>query len=291
MKKQIKDISKLLMGERLYDDLRMIINDKKTNKIVLRNREKNDKFRDKHLNQRCFILGNGPSLRTVNLKSLEKEYVFSVNNFSSVSGYESAKSNYHLWVDLSFFDMREDQKYNLEDLLENYKSIAKVSPICFLPDQAVDFVTKYQLNQILDIHYFSFFDVVSEDKRFYYDLTKPITSFSTVVQYAILIAIYMGFKEIYLLGCDSTNIISLLNCAMDISNTNMHAYDKDDVDERYKELLKHWTMTEVFYDQYKLFLGYKTLFDECNKRNIKLVNCSSQTIINEIPRVKLEEVL
>lgn len=291
LKRKILNIVQTLMGEERYDDLRMKRIDQCADKAALNNRRENVIFKDLHSGKRCFILGNGPSLRSVNMKSLENEYVFSVNNFSSVPDCEEAKTNFHLWADLSFFCMRDDQKYKLDELLDNYDRIAKMSPICFLPDQAVSFVTKYELNKKLDIHYFSCFDIVDEKKNIYYDLTKQVTSFATVVQYAIIIAIYMGFTEIYLLGCDSTNIVSVLNCAMNISNKNMHAYDNDDVDERYRELLKHWNMSDVFHDQYILFLGYKKLYEECRKKNIKLVNCSSSTIINEIPRKKLEEVL
>ena len=45
-----------------------------------------------------------------------------------------------------------------------------------------------------------------------------IPSFTTVVQYCIIVAIYMGFNEIYLLGCDSTGIVATINCALNQKN-------------------------------------------------------------------------
>ena len=145
---------------------------------------------------------------------------------------------------------------------------------------------------MLNVNYFSVCGSGLDSKvRDKFDLSRYISDYRTVVQYAISIAIYMGFSEIYLLGCDTTNIVAMLDCAMGIDNEGMHAYDKDDANDRYRELLNHWKMTDLMYDQYYLFEGYQTLKAECDKRNIKLVNCSSKTIINEIPRQKLEEVL
>lgn len=281
---------KLAIGTDLYYRLLVKKIDSGIENDVLQKRKLNSKFKDICMGKRCFILGNGPSLKSVDLTKLKNEYVFSVNNFGMVKNFDYAQPNFHLWVDMSFFDMRDDQKYDIKELLDNYRYIARVSPVCFVPDLAYGFIKKHNLDEILDINYFTGFEIINDESQIKYDLTKPITSYTTVVQYAISIALYMGFKEIYLLGCDSTNIVSLLNCAMNTSNINMHAYEKDDVDERYKGLLKYWTMTDVFYDQYKLFLGYKKLYEFCNKKNVILMNCSSATIINEIPRKKLEEV-
>lgn len=291
MKAEVKKIAKMVLGEQVYNGMRVKKINRNMDEAVLENRLRNKKYCDEYLNKRCFILGNGPSLKTVDLSTLGEEYVFSVNNFGSVENYELAKPNFHLWADLSFFCMREDQKYDIDDLLDNYRRIEKVSPVCFVPDVASKFIIKNELDKKLDIHYFTGFDVVNESEPIRYDISQPITGFTTVVQYAVIIAMYMGFKEIYLLGCDSTNIVSVLNCAMNVTNENMHAYKNDDVNERYRELLKKWTMTEVFFDQYKLFLGYKMLYEKCESLGIKLVNCSSSTIINELPLKRLEEVL
>ncbi len=291
MKKLIKNVLRKVLSESKYDELDMSIWDRKKTKEELNDRKKNIKYKDIHKGKRCFILGNGPSLRNVDLKLLKDEYVFTVNNFSQVENYREVKTNFHIWADYSFFDMRDDQKYNMNDIMENYHLIAKENPICFFPYEARLFVKKNMLDEVLDVNYFSCYAQVENNKMIHYDISKYITGFSTVVQYAIVIALYMGFKEIYLLGCDSTNVVSLLNCAMNISNENMHAYDDDDVDVRYKKLLENWKMTDIFHDQYILFLGYKKLYERCVDEGVTLCNCSSNTLINEVPREKLADIL
>ena len=292
MKKRLKWMAYAILGQEKTEECllnRMIR--KRHNKELTKSIRENKIFRDSHMGERCFVLGNGPSLLDVDLEKLADEFVFSCNNFSLVEGYKKAKTNVHLWADLSFFELREDQKYNHDELMDNYNKIAEENPVCFFHEQAFDFVKKNHLDEKLDAHYFSVFPALDSKKRNQFDLSKAISLYTTVVQYAISIAIYMGFKEIYLLGCDSTNIVSAINSAMNIKSEGMHAYKNDDVNERYKELLNHWSMTELFYDQYYLFEGYQTLKEECDKRGVKILNCSSKTLINEIPRITLDQIV
>lgn len=293
MNNRLKLLIYSLLGRKTADKLFIsrIESSRRKNNDLTQKIKNNTIFLNTHIGERCFILGNGPSLKDVDLELLEKEFVFTVNNFSLVDNYKKAKTNVHLWADLSFFELREDQKYNHEELIENYLRIAEEQPICFVPDSAYDFIVKNKLDEVLNINYFSLFSSIDSKIRSHFDLSRAISCYSTVVQYAISIAIYMGFKEIYLLGCDCTNIISLLNSAMNIRSEGMHAYKNDDVNERYKELLEHWSMKEAFYDQYFLFEGFETLKAECDKRDIKLVNCSSSTLINELPRANFPDIL
>ena len=287
-------IIRRIIGPNNLDSLKSIkrtIFEKFSNKDIYRKWKNNTVFKNSQYGKRCFILGNGPSLKDVNLGSLGNEFVFSVNNFSQVENYKDAHTNVHLWMDMSFFQMREDQKYDEETLMQNYYAISKEKAICFVPYECSKFIKEKRLDKKLDIHYLNCLSGVNEGSKIRWDISKSITGFATVIQYAIIVAMYMGFKEIYLLGCDTTNIVSVLNCAQNIDNQGMHAYNNDDVNERYKSLIKEWGMTRVFYDQYLLFLGYKMLYNECHKKCIKLINCSSKTIINEIPRMRLDEVI
>ena len=281
------------LGRKRYNKLRFSFSDakeKRNNREIFSLRENNRKYKDIYKGRRCFVLGNGPSLKDVELASLSNEVVFSVNNFSQVAGFQAAKPDVHLWMDLSFFQMREDQKYDEDALLENYRKMAKLNPICFVPYECSKYIKDKKLDEILNINYLQPLASL-EDEWVYDDITKPISCYTTVVQYAILVALYMGVEEIYLLGCDSTNIVSVLNCAQSISNDNMHAYDNDDVDERYKKLIDEWGMAKIFYDQYLLFQGYDRLLQYCNSKGKKLVNCSTRTIISGIPRRPLSEIL
>lgn len=290
----IKKIVQEILGKKIYGLLsqkKYLFFLKRNNPELYKSINGNVSFYKIHEGKRCFILGNGPSLKSVDLKSLENEIVFSVNCFSRVNNFEEAKPNYHFWMDYSFFELRDDQKYNHDDLINDYHMMAKTGAKCFVPSAAYPFIKENKIDDILDIHYLLLGDSNVENSTVRYKIDDFITGYSTVVQYAITVAIYMGFKEIYLLGCDSTGIISVLNNALGIDNDGVHAYNRDDTNERNKQILKHWTMTDVFFDQYVLFHGYKLLNDFSQKNNILLVNASCKTLVNEIPRKELDAIL
>lgn len=80
----------------------------------------------------------------------------------------------------------------------------------FLPTEAENFARKIKLSDVADIRYFyahKDFDYCTED----IDLAKESYSFRTDVQYAIGIALYMGYSEIYLPGCEITGLLNIIN--------------------------------------------------------------------------------
>ena len=254
----------------------------------------NERFRNTHLGERCFILGNGPSLKNVNLSSLADEFVFTVNNFAFVDGFEKAKTNVHLWMDAAFFNARDDVKLEKEKLMLSYTKIATQNPICFVDIQGFSFIKQNKLDEILQINYlFQGVSHITSDNPLYLDISKPITGFYNVVHYAIIIAIFMGFKKIYLLGCDSSGILETVNSFLNLPVVDDHAYsDPEDVSKRNKQLAENLGITKIFFGHYCTFLGYDKLYDVCkNLLKVDLVNCSSQTLITSIPRKNLSDIL
>lgn len=253
---------------------------------------KNQDLKNLHAGERCFILGNGPSLKQVDLSLLADEFVFTVNNFSFVDGFEKAKTNVHLWMDLAFFDLRNDLKFNISKMLDNYHRIASQNPICFVDIRGFNFIREHKLDELLDMHYLYPGGDITSNEPMVIDIDRQITGFYTVVQYAIDVAIYMGFKEIYLLGCDSTGILDTINATLNIPITDDHAYHDEDSENNQRQLLNNLGMTYMFFNHYCLLLGYDKLNYVCHRiLNVKLMNCSSKTIITSIPRVALSTVL
>ena len=83
-------------------------------------------------------------------------------------------------------------------------------PECFFPINQMGFVKKYGLDKELQVNYLSMQHIMV-DSHFPTDLSKPIPRSQTVVHTCIIAAIYMGFKEIYLLGCDNQVYNEALN--------------------------------------------------------------------------------
>ena len=57
------------------------------------------KFKDKHLGERCFILGNAPSLKKENLSLLKNEIVFVCNKGYNAVDIGLPKYDYYVCTD------------------------------------------------------------------------------------------------------------------------------------------------------------------------------------------------
>ena len=262
---------------------------------------KNQRFKDLHVGERCFILGNGPSLKDVDLSLLADEFVFTVNYFSFVDGYEKVKMNVHVATDPAFFEI-DNSRLNIKNFdrtITNYKAMIQDNPKCFVPIHAYQFIKQNSLDKLFDFSYLACNLGMGAanhaiDNPIYMDISRPITCYATVIQTAITIAIYMGFKEIYLLGCDSTYVMHPIDEAIKRETQRLHAYNEKNEDTKKLNdafISKHG-LKGAFFEGWVLFTGYEKLTYICyNLLNIKLINCSSRTIIDSVPRMDLMEVL
>ena len=60
---------------------------------------KNVELKDRHLGERCFVVGNGPSINSQNLRLLKDEMTFFVNRAFLLPDYEYIKPTYHIFID------------------------------------------------------------------------------------------------------------------------------------------------------------------------------------------------
>lgn len=294
MNQNLKKSIKRIMGAENFYNLRNFVKGheiKKSNFMLYANWKNNRNFKNCYKGKRCFIVGNGPSLKKVDLVKLQNEFVITVNKINLLDNYEELKTNVHIWVDGAFFQQRKDHVLDYSFLMKCYDDIAKENPICFVPLRAYPFMKDNLLEEKLNLNYFNDSKSLADDKVENIDLVSGIYSGTNVIHYAIQIAIYMGFREIYLVGCDATNIIAIMNIIQGKSSMKIHVYDNDNSENDYKKLMESWEMSDVLYDQYIVFLGYKKLNSYCHKNNIKLFNCSEETLITEIPHKSLDTVL
>ena len=87
---------------------------------------RNKKLNNVHKGKRCFILGNGPSLKHYDLSKLSEEYVFTVNNMMTTENFKIVKPNFHLFFDPKFFSFffrlnpkNDDEKKRMKSLRES----------------------------------------------------------------------------------------------------------------------------------------------------------------------------
>lgn len=253
----------------------------------------NRRFLNIHKGERCFILGNGPSILTEDLSALKNEMVFVVNQASKASYYKELKPNYYFCVDEVFFKL--DRNVEQENqVIESFRKLRfdDCSPECFLPSKFRKAIqNKYSLSN-LTINYFVETFRMTDNWKSFVDYSKVVPAFGTVVQYCITMAVYMGFKEIYLLGCDNTGILVTINSLLNESNEHLYSYNVSENEKlRMKNMVRENGL-EAYCESYLYTLqDYRKLFNYCKKFDVKLVNCSSTTVIDSISRMKLIDLL
>ncbi len=208
------------------------------------------RYRDKYKNKRCFVVGLGPSLTIKDLDVLHRnnEICFSMNevfyafertewrpDFYVCSDTEGIKQNEEYYVDL------ELKKLFLSDQLgEEFDSRWKKN----LGDRYIRYHIHRSLSDILL-------------PRFSEDLSEFAYYGSTVTYIILQLAVYMGFKEIYLLGIDATGSST---AARDSKMPYSHFYNEE-------------VQNSYTFEPYNTF-AYMSAKEYADEHGIKILNAT-----------------
>lgn len=226
------------------------------------------KLHNSHKGERCFVVATGPSISKTNLDLIKDEILFGVNTL--YKGYNKFNINC--------------QYYGVSDpdvLKEEYKNVLPLDTTLFLSGAAGKeylnrkvFYQKYQKNEpivIRDLGEMWSVNCFSKDLSRGTYWTHTITC-----DICLPAAYYMGFKEVYLVGCD---------CG---TSGGQHFYEKtkDNIDDawRFHTNYKKKRMLSIF-DVYEVC---KRHFEEDGK---KIINCTVGGKLGVFERKKLEEVV
>lgn len=153
--------------------------------------KRNKEFRNKHKGERCFILGLGPSLKSIDLKSLNNETVFCVNHFHLYDKENIVKPKYYCLIDDAFYRGKDTDTTKL--LTQKYED-AKF----FLNIRAHKVFREGKRN---NMHYL-YSKYIQYNNYIKTDASKNMTAGMNVIHTCVQLALYMGFSEIFLIGCD-----------------------------------------------------------------------------------------
>lgn len=151
-----------------------------------------EKFKNIHNGKRCFIVATGPSLTIKDLDILEekKEFCISMNRIFHAFSNTVWRPQYYVADD---YRMMRDYPEAIDYMTEGYSFIGDVyQPFCEQVHPAN--VLIHHLNVAWN----------EEMPPFSEDFARMCYPAGTVTYSCIQLAVYMGFKEIYLLGVDFT---------------------------------------------------------------------------------------
>lgn len=268
---------------------------KLANSDVAKCLKRNKKFYNIHLGERCFILGNGPSLDKVDVSLLKNEYIFGVNQITDSAVFDKLKINYWVCFDTAFLKVLDKESFETKFLNTESKLDA-----CFFDIGFKDFIEKNNICEEQSMYYIlnriPYCRTNVKEKLFKkVSLDKFVLSPYTVVIESILIAIYMGFKEIYLLGCDETALLYIMNKLSEVADNTVEHHIKfktnDISDEVVTNHMNSNGLTWEIEAEYIRQKQFSLISEYCAEHNIKLCNLTENTLIEGISRDLLTNII
>jgi hypothetical protein len=148
---------------------------------LARSQQELRRFQDIHRGERCFIIGNGPSLQRMDLEPLRHEFTFGMNRIYLLFPRLGFETSYYVAVNTLV----------LEQCREDIASLGMPRFLTWRSRQWFDGEGIY----FLDTDY-------TDPAEFTTDISGRVYEGSTVTFVAMQLAYYMGFSEVILIGVD-----------------------------------------------------------------------------------------
>lgn len=227
--------------------------------------EKITALKNKHQGKRCFILATGPSLCIEDVKLLENEYTIGINTIFKMFQKLNWRPTYYVMTDPNLYKSLYDK--NVIDL-DNFAKEACI--VNALNKKIIKSEKAIQVNCCWLDHVYHY----GKSSRFKYnpDLSWGVYDYYSVTQECIIYAIYMGFKEIYLLGADNNYL-----------GKNQH-FEKVDGEFNIE--------TEQAYKMQRANdMGYAYVSEIAKEQGVRVYNATRGGNVKVFDRVELEDVL
>lgn len=218
---------------------------------------RNSLLKDYKKSDVCYVCGNGPSLKKVNLDELDGDTIV-MNDHWRIAKNFKAKPTYYLINDNAYG--LPSFKERAEGMLNCFPEIPHVLSIYMGP--AID---KMYNNYKTNIFYYN--NIGRTFKSTYpIDFTKCTYYTWNVVSAAIELAIYLGYKEIRLLGCDYS---------LFATKYKSHVYDKEgdkaNFSSNLRDRLYKYSFTTHFHYEIAKY---------AKEHGVKVVNMTNESLLD-----------
>ncbi len=230
---------------------RIIFGNKKLSRIK--------QLKNKYKGKRCFIIATGPSMTKEDLIKLKDEYTFGCNSLAKIFP--------ELGWETTFFGIQDQSVYS--KLKSDIQSLRTTK--LFISNNSPDI---NRLNCETYPYELNIYNQKTDTTRFVYKFSDnpflEVCGGFTIVYSLIQIAVYLGFKDIYLLGCD---------CNYDDNKNNRYFISSGHYDPNYKTAGS------------RMMGAYRVAKKYADSNGIRIVNSTRGGKLEIFERQDLDEVL
>lgn len=243
--------------------------------------------------ERVIIMGNGPSLNETienHIDILKTTPAIAVNFAANAPQFTMLRPRYYVLADPHFFVNKQD--INVAKLMSNLSELVDWSMTLFVPNS----VKTHNItitNKNISIEYFNMVGVEGfqwfENFAFSrgYGMPRP----RNVLIPSIMIAMQMGYKEIYITGADHSWTKTLsVNENNEVISIQPHFYKEDEKEQkRIRTDYLHYPLHQIIYSFYVAFKSYFVIQRYAKNRKIDIYNSTPESFIDAFPRRPLPE--
>ena len=226
-------------------------------------------MKDCHKGERCFIVATGPSLKVEDLERLRGETTIGVNSLFRAFGQTSWRPTYYALCDKRVYEqyLQTGERLDFDAFATEKAFLADTFDIS-LSD------TNNESPKLVRVP-FSYLNhmttAVHTVKKYSVDPVWGLYNAQTVTNFAINLAHYMGFSEIYLLGVDFNY------------TANAHHFDGSICEYMLNEVIEQRVLEETLE-------CYEMVQRETERAGIKVMNASCGTALKVFPIVNFNEL-
>lgn len=237
------------------------------------------------------ILGNGPSLRTNldnDLDLLRSADTLAVNFAANTPEFSEIQPTYYLLADPHFFD-KAGEDPNVGRLIENLNSIT--FPMTLFVPAGARKADSYFHNHNLTVKHFSF--TAMEGYTWFENAMmnshRGMPRPRNVLIPSIMVGIWLGYKEIYLLGADHSWLKTLsVNDRNEVVSIQPHFYKEDSREQqRVNEVYVNRQLHEVLESMMIAFKSYHRIREYADRCGTQIFNSTPGSMIDAFERASL----
>ena len=235
--------------------------------------KRNKSLKNIHEGKRCFIVLNGPSLSNFDLSKIKDEISICTNYFYQTSYYDLIKPKYYCATDSNFFSVKDnaEKKEHIDRMLQSSNECKFVFNIKYLEN----FDLSEKVHVTYSKHMPNIFGISNK-------LESLSSNFISVSMYAINLAIYLGFTEIYLLGYDFEP--GVLSHFYKNSKLEENTQNKQKLETKKEDVCgKYWQYSTAQYQNYYLD-------NYAIKKGIRILNCNNQSNVKAFDFVNYDDL-
>jgi len=161
-----------------------------------------EELKDKYKGQRCFLIGSGPSVNEFDLSKIYDEPIFVASYFYLHKDYRKFNKVHYCYSSRYPCNHGNLPTGFYRWSMKNAKAIFFFSECFRLINESLSL---YPNDRIYYMELDNDRAYANEGEELVTDITKPLTKCGTIVaDFMLPLIYYMGFKDVYVMGCDCT---------------------------------------------------------------------------------------